>query len=251
VQILSVPAIVAILWRNTYRNTPRHTSLLPVYVIAIGKRMIRAIAESLDDEPESIDFDDPRTISMLAAIHIMKATGINMANTLKASQSLMAYLVKRHSEYGHDALVRIRADIFNDALSGEFKFRDFTVLCGVYAVLGGKQYAKISRERITAAALGFKSAKIMPPDCVPLTTQQLRDTLDRLETAGLITRFCPNRRHAYYSNRLSVESLRLLVGEAIVRKESLCKSKRLDDLEYMQKIRLERAKNLQSEKEPL
>jgi hypothetical protein len=214
-------------------------------------QIIRAIAESLEDEPESIDFDDPRTVSMLAAIHIMKVSGVNMANTLKASQDLMAYLVKRHSEYGHDALVRIRADIFDDALSGEFKFRDFTVLCGVYAVLGGKQYAKISRERITAAAMGFKSAGIVTPDCVPLTTQQLRDSLDRLETSGMITRFCPNRRHAYYSNRLSVESLRQLVGQAIVKRESLCKSKRLDDMEYMQKLRIERAKNLQREKEPL
>ena len=81
----------------------------------------------------------------------------------------------------------------------------------------------IRRTMIQARQLGYKTPKALSAEIKelnekrkPLTTQQLRDTLDNLETRSLIFRCQPGRRTVYFSTTLKgtelIDAVKLLVG---------------------------------------
>jgi hypothetical protein len=85
-------------------------------------------------------------------------------------------------------------------------WREFTVLCAINSCLGQKETPmRICREMIIPRALGYKTKEMMlgllesrTDGSRPLTTQELRTTLDHLEDRGLIHRIQASRRWIYF-----------------------------------------------------
>jgi hypothetical protein len=61
--------------------------------------------------------------------------------------------------------------------------------------------------------MGYKTPQVMQeamrerPDQCPLTVRQLRDTLDALESRGLILRYHASPRNVYFKTKGTVEDL--------------------------------------------
>jgi hypothetical protein len=131
------------------------------------------------------------------------------------------------SSFGKSPFVRVSSDLLIETEKGIFDFRDLAVLLAVYAVIGDKQYAIVHRDRVRAGALGYSSPKTIfdqdgnttpagkatlaarPDKAMPLTTNQVRYTLDRLHTRKFFSRLQPkkNGRIVYYSRSLSHDAL--------------------------------------------
>lgn len=106
-------------------------------------------------------------------------------------------------------LVRIRSDIFWSA-KDFWSWRDFAVLCAVYGGCGCDPFRPLSYERIGCMAIGYSSIKERDTSQAKhnqLTDRQVRRTVETLEQKKLFVRASPNRRHVYYSNRLSLDEL--------------------------------------------
>jgi hypothetical protein len=107
------------------------------------------------------------------------------------------------------------------------KFREFAVLAAVYSVIGNKRYpVRVTRDRIRAGALGYKSKNALfdatgrvseagrallnrrYDHAEPLTTDQVRYTLDSLEARGCFARCHASKRQTYFSNRMGKEEMR-------------------------------------------
>ncbi len=127
----------------------------------------------------------------------------------------------------HSPYVRVMNDLMTEAYNGQFEFRDFAVLCSLYAIIGDKQYCVAHRDRMRAGALGYsKPSAIFDRDgnvheqgekflesradkARPITTNQIRHTLNKLHNRRFFTRLQPwaNSRSVYYSRSLSHEEL--------------------------------------------
>jgi len=91
--------------------------------------------------------------------------------------------------------VRLRRDIFEDATRGEFSWREFTLVCAVYAALGNDSYRAVSYQWIRSLAAGYSSINRKTPQ---MSEQNARTALKRLERRGMFSTYCPNQRHRYY-----------------------------------------------------
>lgn len=102
------------------------------------------------------------------------------------------------------------------------KLREFAILCGVLAGIGNDPFKKLQYERIGAMASGFSTAKEMntfgnrPPR---FTRDQIRWTVDKLETKGWFVRCPANKRHMYYSKKLTLPELQLALAKMVVAKQ--------------------------------
>jgi hypothetical protein len=105
--------------------------------------------------------------------------------------------------------VRIKTKYLWEVRDGAgMTYREFQFLCAVYCIIGGKEYpVLITRTRIMAAAFGHKSPKTLPRK-IPITTDQLRYTLDTLEAQGHFARCQASKRKVYFSHRLTRDQMR-------------------------------------------
>ena len=140
--------------------------------------------------------------------------------------------------FGPSPQVRVMTSLMEDVHKGLFEFRDFQVLCAVFAVIGDKAYAVIRRDRVRAGALGYSSGRVLfdkegkitpagkriladrQDKAVPLTVSQVRTALDRLNARGFLSRLHPwqSARRTYYSRSLSHEELAERLVNQIERK---------------------------------
>jgi hypothetical protein len=131
------------------------------------------------------------------------------------------------NNFGKSPQVRVGSDLMQEAYRDQFEFRDFGVLCAVYAIIGDKQYAVVHRDRVRAGALGYSSGRALfdasgkltsdgkhrillrPDKAEPLTLNQCRYTLNRLHTRKFFSRLQPVKcgRTVYYSRGMSHEEL--------------------------------------------
>ena len=111
--------------------------------------------------------------------------------TARQKDAATAFIDEHQAAYGTDPLVFVSTELFwmchND---GEPSYRDFTLLCGINSMVGLRETpVLIRRVMLQARQLGYKSPTVMRaanPNATPLTVQQLRDALDRLELRGLL-----------------------------------------------------------------
>lgn len=110
------------------------------------------------------------------------------------------------SQYERGMLVRMRTDIFWDALK-EWSWREFAVLAAVYGCIGNEDLAQLTYERINFAALGYSSKKHSSPtqQVQLLSSEQIKYTVGKLCKRGFFIQVLPDRRHMYYSNNLSLD----------------------------------------------
>jgi len=127
----------------------------------------------------------------------LKITGGTVQQTLQQFEFMDTFIRKMENQYGRFPVVRMRNDFVWDVIHGRMEYRDFAVLVGVYSVIGAKDFpVRIIRQRIIAAAMGYKSPSMMTPEVLkaredkaqPLTENQLRCTLDGLEARSLFAR---------------------------------------------------------------
>lgn len=140
------------------------------------------------------------------------------------------------SRFGKSPTVRVMADVIIDACKGKFSFREFSVLCAVYAIIGNKRYALVRRDRVRAGAMGYSSAKDLfdqegkltdggklrlasrEDQAQPLTLDQCRYTLDKLHNRKFLSRIQPvdKGRQVFYSRSLNHDQL---IEELLLREE--------------------------------
>lgn len=126
-------------------------------------------------------------------------------------------------------LVRLRTDLLWDYHNNPVApFRDLAVLCAIYAGIGKKAYARLSYEQIRCMALGFNGIKEYEEETGRsrednrLTIRQTQYTVRSLYDRGLFVRVCPNKRHIYYSHKMSAPDL----TQAVVKRVATNKAKR-------------------------
>ena len=177
-------------------------------------------------------------LAIVAARMMLRITGGNISGTMATAESVSSFIATFERVNGRSPTVRIRNDLLWDCVHGSMTYRDFSVLCAIYSVIGAKEYPVIiTRDRIIAGQLGYKSPSIMTPEALtsrtdgakPLTVKQVRKTLDELEHRSLITRIQASKRKVYFSNRMSRDEMRQAVITIKVKRATKVKKHRIDD----------------------
>jgi hypothetical protein len=170
----------------------------------------------------------------------------NCDEALQNHAAVSSHIAREASLHGASPYIRVRSDLMWDAIGGSRSYRDFSVLCAVYAAIGAKAYpVRIIRPRIIAGALGYKAPALMTPgslaeradNATPLTTDQLRYTLDRLEADGLFARVQASPRCTYFSHRMTRAELAGNVLTMKTRRAVRLRDNRAADRVLQEKIR--------------
>ena len=106
--------------------------------------------------------------------------------------------------------VRLRANLLWDARDGQFTWRELAVLCGIYAGVGAAQAKRLSYARISTLSVGYDNREALKgsdAEEYELSPKRMRATVAKLHQRGLFVAACPNGRHRWYSNRLSMDGL--------------------------------------------
>lgn len=202
-------------------------------------------ADKLNHKPGGFHQSNSAHLSLVIGM-LKLNVGHGVAQTfLEEHERLRGFIRNMNSQHGYSPFVRIRSDLFWEARNGEMDYRRFSVLCAVYSVIGSKDYCRVTRGRIIAGALGYKSAAMMTPEVLaqrtdgvrPLTENQVRRTLDDLENASLFVRIQVSKRKVVFSNRLSRKELKAGVFEAATQKATKLATNRKEDRELMTAIK--------------
>jgi hypothetical protein len=104
--------------------------------------------------------------------------------------------------------VRVRFDLFWDMLNvDEWTWRQVAVCAAVYAGIGAAKKSRLTFERLACLSIGYLGQRtIVGIDHVP-TRCQVRYTVNQLQERGLFVRASPDKRHNYYSHRLTLDGL--------------------------------------------
>lgn len=160
--------------------------------------------------------------------------------------TLENFINRAEAAHGRYPLVRVRHDLMWDALRGSMPYRDFSVLCSVYSIIGAKESpVRIIRDRIIAGALGYKTAALMTPGAIaarpdhatPLTTMQVRTTLNHLEATTLFQRVQLSPRRVYFSHRMTREAMTAYLLKWKTRQPIKLSNNRKSDRELQARIR--------------
>lgn len=155
-------------------------------------------------------------IGILYAMLVIRVQHGDIPAMKERADVLDCHICSLERRFGRSPLARIRADLLWRAKSGQMAYRDFSVLCGVYSIIGNKKVpVRITRQRIIQVAMGLKShamaqALDLPArkdGAVPLTIDQLRRILDRLERQKWFCRVQAGRRTVYFSNRMTRQAM--------------------------------------------
>ena len=98
--------------------------------------------------------------------------------------------------------VRLRHDIFWDLKN--VGWREWSILCAVYAMLGNRSRVRLCYNQINALALGFNSVNQIGKQVLSqlsLTDRQTAYTVDKLARRNLFSKFSINGRHNWYSHK--------------------------------------------------
>jgi hypothetical protein len=179
-------------------------------------------------------------------------TGVNLGwiKTTAAECEVVKQFVSSHEhKHGKEPLVFIASELLwscNDD-NQDLTYREFSTACAVNSVIGFKKTPVIIRRAmIIARQLGYKTPLVMaaareselaeakrnghgkPKPRQPLSVQQLRDTLDKLERRDLFRRCQPGRRTVYFSTILDRTELWAAVKERVEKMSKVQMLRQLD-----------------------
>lgn len=202
-------------------------------------------AEKLTSKPGGFNQANHDHLALLIGMQILNVCNGNVGTMFHEHEEVGLFLNGMTVKHGPSPLVRIRNDLFWEAVKGEMDYRRFSVMCGVYAVIGSKDYCRVTRDRIRAGAMGYKSAGMMTPEVIaqrkdgakPLTENQVRRTLDDLECSTLITRVQVSNRKVVFSNRLSRKEITEKVLASETKRVSKLRIFRKEDQELRASIK--------------
>lgn len=235
----------------------RLNGILCQWLVAEGRR--KAEKEQLDTDDLRASCDEkytPSAMNWKSKTHQHLALGRSIHGVTggpgagpdaTAALELDAFIYDRIQRHGADPAARIRSEIFWEAYKGTFDYREFSILAAVNAIVGAKDYpVKVSRTRIIAAAMGYKSIGMMTPEALaarhdkqaPFTVDQLRRTLARLEARGLFARIpCANRRGMLVSTRMNAPEMRAHVIAHAEKRAGKILGKAAADQAYLDRIK--------------
>lgn len=183
------------------------------------------------------------TPDQTAILFGMTRFGLNVPSKEPQHFVDLASQVEKHCASRPYPMVRIRAHFWWKTFGvskdrAPISFREFCVLCAVYALVGDKPYAKASLDRIRRFAAGIPDRAefdlaLSHPEGVPnsllLSTRQTRTTLDDLELNCFFAKFTYNRGECFYSNRLDRAELGAAVAKRkLSKKETIAANRELD-----------------------
>jgi len=205
----------------------------------------REAAEELSAKPQGYNPTYPTHLALVIGMKMLNVCNGNAQAMLDGHRSVRQFVQTMTTQHGTSPLVRIRSDLFWSTFKGEMSYRRFSVLCAVYSVIGSKDYCRVTRDRIIAGALGYKSAGMISPDLLatrfdgvePLTENQVRRTLDELENASLFARVQVSKRKVVFSNRLSRKEVMAKVLSATTKQTKKLRSNRSEDEELRAAIK--------------
>ncbi|MCE9518152.1 MAG: hypothetical protein K8R87_01075 [Verrucomicrobia bacterium] len=156
--------------------------------------------------------------------------------------------------------VRIRTDLWWKTFTPQNKenplsFREFAVLCAVYAAIGAKPFVKATHLMLRRYAAGYpseeafqKAPKPMRQNSLWLTPKMLRRTLDALETNQFFAKFTFNRGECFYTNKMDKGKLIAAVTGRKLRKLETLSQSRVKDAAGSAEILRRRAVALSASK---
>lgn len=156
-------------------------------------------------------------------LHVVKFGSIH--NALSDARQ-----VRDHCAATPYPLVRIRTDLWwktftPESDSAPISFREFAVLCAVYAGIGSKPYSKLSHKYLRIRAAGYvtwedfiRNQKLTSPNSIFLSARQIRTTLDALEANHFFAKFTYNRGECFYSNKSTHSELSSMIEKRKLRK---------------------------------
>lgn len=168
---------------------------------------------------------DPRIKDQTAILFALASFGLNVPGLHAQNFIKSAEKVAAHCATHPYPTVRIKADFwwktFNPGMYAHpISYREFAVLCAVYAGIGNKTYAKLSVQQIRRYSAGipgytdFLQAEQVPQSKTTIfSTRQIRSTLDALEANHFFAKFSYNRGECFFSNKMDRGTLKDLVGK--------------------------------------
>ena len=138
----------------------------------------------------------------------------------------LSSIYERHSFIngfkGGNMQVRLRQDLFWDLNKKKLDWRDWTILCGIYAMLGGHpSKVRICYSQINALALGFNSVTQIGGKLkeLTLTPRQTQITVDKLNRRNLFAKYSINRRHNWYSHKPQEELESMMIDSEVLKQK--------------------------------
>ena len=210
----------------------RLNAILDYSVVEAGSKLFRKLTVERQREflhgktasqtnPSGINPNDWRQCAASYGAYVIGVTYHGFNLIIERHGQLRDYVAKFEARHGRDALVRIKQRWLFNARDGHgLTYREFSVLCAIYSVIGIKELAQVTQPRIRRRALGYRTAAIMQAElprradkAQPITERQLRDTIARLHRNKFFARCTVARRITYYSIRLDNEAFRKKVLE--------------------------------------
>ena len=144
----------------------------------------------------------------------------------------VSHIYKNHGiinqQTGGNMQVRLRHDIFYDVYERKISWREWSILCGVYAMLGGHlSKVRICYSQINALSLGFDSVKSIGKQRLSqlrITDRQTQITVDKLRRRNLFSKFSINGRHNWYSHKPQAELENMVIDTEVLKQK-----RRLDE----------------------
>ncbi len=199
--------------------------------------------------PGCVSRNETRHLQFLAGMRKLEVCNGHIPSMIERVGSLQSFIDAMQNKHGRAPHVRIRNDLFWDAVKGVMPYRHFAVLAAIYACIGAKKYpVRITRDRIRAGMLGYKSPAMMTNEVMEqrqdkelfevLTDRQIRTVLDHLEETSLFARVQTSARVVYFSNRMQADAMRKHLADWIGRRNTRAAGNREADREAMKKARL-------------
>lgn len=165
----------------------------------------KTAADALSKKPEGFNHTLQNHLALAIGMKILNVCNGNVLTILDEHKAVRQFVYDMTKEHGASPLVRIRNDLFWEALKGQMDYRRFSVLCAVYWIIGSRDYCRGIRGRIISGAMGYKSFGMMTPKLLeqradgakPLTENQVRRTLDDLENSSLFVRVQAGKRTVF------------------------------------------------------
>lgn len=180
-----------------------------------------------DDDYSDLEIAFAYASRLAGVVHAEKRLPVN----LKALQRSQAEITTGFSR------VAFPRKLFWEAIAN-WNFREFAVLCAVWSAIGQASYRRVTFDKIIRGSLGYGTEAEflkLPKKVEPLSRQQVRATVERLEKRGFFVR-CPfSRRHTAYSKRLTLEGLIQAVADRQAEKTSPSMVDRLKEVERRRK----------------
>ena len=144
----------------------------------------------------------------------------------------VSHIYKNHGiinqQTGGNMQVRLRHDIFYDVYQRKISWREWSILCGVYAMLGGHPFkVQICYSQINALSLGYDSVKSIGKQRLSqlrTSDRKTQITVDKLRRRLLFSKFSINGRHNWYSHKPQAELEKMVIDSEVLKQK-----RRLDD----------------------